>query len=240
MVAPIKTPEVAQPPSREVPPLNNGDHLSWAEFRRRYEASPHIKKAELIEGVVYMPSPTHYQQHSQPHANIIGWLFHYMAATPGVHLGDNATVELDFDNEVQPDALLRLDEALGGHCHVTADDYLAGPPELIVEVAASSAAYDLHSKLQVYRRSGVQEYLVLLAYERQTIWYALREGEYHALTPGDQGVLHSRVFPGLRFHSERFWVGDLPGLLAALQQGLESPEHTDFVARLGQATGSAT
>jgi Uma2 family endonuclease len=236
VIAPTKIPEVTQTPSKKVPPLNNGDHLSWAEFRRRYEARPDIKKAELIEGVVYMPSPTRFQQHSEPHATVIGWLFNYVAATPGVRLGDNATVELDFDNEVQPDALLRLDESLGGRCHVTADDYLAGPPELIVEVAASSAAYDMHSKLRVYRRNGVQEYLVLLTYEQQVIWYALRDGEYDLLTPDDQGVLRSQVFPGLYFHPERFWANDLTGLLAVLQQGLDSPEHAAFGARLRESS----
>ena len=40
------------------PPLEPGDRLSRAEFERRYVAMPHVKKAELIEGVVYMPSPS--------------------------------------------------------------------------------------------------------------------------------------------------------------------------------------
>jgi Uma2 family endonuclease len=235
VIAPIETRENSQAASfKEIPPLNNGDHLSWAEFRRRYEGMPKLKKAELVEGIVYMPSPVHHQHHGKPHAMVMAWLLHYAAATPGLDFSDNATVELDFDNEVQPDALLRLNESLGGRCRITPDDYLAGPPELIVEVTASSAAYDLHSKLQVYRRSGVQEYLILVAYEQQTIWYALHKGEYHTLTPDAEGVLHSRVFPGLQFHPDRFWAGDLAGLLAALQQGLESPEHTAFLERLQQ------
>ncbi len=235
MVAPIETRENSLAASlSEVPPLSNGDHLSWAEFRRRYEAMSNVKKAELIEGVVYMPSPVHHRHHGKPHAMIVAWLLHYAAATPGLDFSDNATVELDFDNEVQPDALLRLDEALGGRCRITPDDYLAGPPELIVEIAASSAAYDLHNKLRVYRRSGVREYLVLLAYERQTIWYALHEGEYQPLTPDEKGILRSLVFPGLNFHSEHFWAAELADLLAVLQQGLDSPEHAAFLERLEQ------
>ena len=116
----------------ELPPLENGDHLSRQEFERRYQATPHIKKAELIEGVVYMPSPVHLQSHAEPHARILTWLGVYCASTPQVQLGDNATVRLDLDNEPQPDALLRLQTAAGGRSSVSEDDYVEGAPELIV------------------------------------------------------------------------------------------------------------
>lgn len=226
------------PSSGNVPPLNNGDRLTRAEFHRRYAARPEIKKAELIEGIVHMPSPVHFSSHGQPHAAIIGWLAVYVAVTPGTQLGDNVTVFLDMDNEVQPDALLRLDTALGGRSRITDDDYLEGPPELIVEVAASSASYDMHSKLNVYRRSGVQEYLVLQAYEQRTDWFVLEEGEYRRLEPGEDGVLRSRVFPGLWLKPVALWAGDLVQVLAVLQEGLASPEHQAFVesmqARLEQ------
>src|SRR5687767_3807380 len=62
------------------PPLNSGDHLSRAEFERRYQAHPEIKKAELIEGVVYLPSPVRHDQHGHPHFNIITWLGLYCAS----------------------------------------------------------------------------------------------------------------------------------------------------------------
>ena len=167
--------------SSRTPPLNAGDRLSRAEFERRYQAHPEITKAELIEGVVHMPSPVHFVLHSQPHVDIIGWLALYRAATPGVGGGDNATVRLDYENVVQPDALLRLEPALGGRSQVTEDDYLAGPPELVVEIAASSASYDMHDKRRVYARNGVQEYLVAQAYEQRVDWFVLREGVYEAL-----------------------------------------------------------
>ena len=41
-------------------PLENGDRLTRAEFERRYAAMPRLKKAELIEGIVYVPSPVRY------------------------------------------------------------------------------------------------------------------------------------------------------------------------------------
>jgi Uma2 family endonuclease len=242
----IQTPGIAQPfvstpshPRRKtagVAPLNAGDRLSRAEFERRYQAHPEINKAELIEGVVHMPTPVHFAQHSQPHVDIVGWLALYRSATPGVVGGDNATVRLDYENVVQPDALLRLEPALGGHSHVTEDDYLAGPPELVVEIAASSASYDLHDKRRVYARNGVQEYLVAQAYEQRVDWFVLREGVYESLLPDDNGVLRSEVFPGLWLPVDALWAGDLALMLAVLQQGLASPEHAAYLASLQQKT----
>lgn len=215
-----------------VPPLANGDHLTRAEFERRYAAHPHIKKAELIEGVVYRPSPVHLEKHSKPHSRIVGWLFNYAAATPGTDFGDNATVRLDLENEVQPDAFLRLLPEAGGQTRRSDDDYLDGSPELMVEVAASSAAYDLYEKLRVYRRNGVQEYLVLLTHEQEIRWFYLVEGEYQRLQPDEAGVLQSRRFPGLQLQADLFWADDLVGMLKLLQAGLATAEHEAFVETL--------
>ena len=212
--------------------MNAGDRLSRAEFERRYQAHPEITKAELIEGVVHMPSPVHFTLHSQPHVDIIGWLALYRAATPGVVGGDNATVRLDYENVVQPDVLLRLEPALGGRSRVTEDDYLAGPPELVVEIAASSASYDLHDKRRVYARNGVQEYLVAQAYEQRVDWFVLREGVYESLQPDAEGILRSEIFPGLWLPVDALWAGDLAMMLEVLQQGLASPEHAAYVAGL--------
>ncbi|MFQ5343253.1 MAG: Uma2 family endonuclease [Anaerolineae bacterium] len=237
---PRTTPARSQPVQpKEPPPLNTGDHLTRAEFERRYLAHPEIKKAELVEGVVYAPTPVRYQQHGNPHFDVITWLGVYRAVTPGVLGGDNATLLLDLENEPQPDALLRLEPEVGGRSHVTEDDYLEGTPELIVEVAASSAAYDLHVKRRVYARSGVQEYLAVQVYEQRIDWFVLREGVYEPLAPDENGVLRSEVFPGLWLQPAAFWAGDLAAMLAVLQEGLASPDHAAFVARL-QARQSAT
>ena len=53
-------------PESVIPPLEPGDRLSRAEFERRYDAMPNLKKAELIEGVVYMPSPVRVRRHGGP------------------------------------------------------------------------------------------------------------------------------------------------------------------------------
>ena len=215
---------------QQAPPLVNGDHLTRTEFERRYAAHPHIKKAELIEGVVHMPSPVSIY-HGKIHANIIAWLGVYRANTAGLFLVDNATLRLDLDNEVQPDAMLYAAPEKGGRIQIE-ENYLAGKPELIVEVSVSSAAYDLYEKMRIYQRNGVQEYLVLLSYEQETRWFQLVEGEYILMEPDQDGRLTSQVFPGLHFHADLFWEDDLAALLKVLQSGLDSPEHQAFVAQL--------
>lgn len=214
------------------PPLESGDRLTRVEFERRYEARPDIKKAELIEGVVYVASPVRVQTHGEPHSHILTWLGVYCARTPGVRLADNTTVRMDPDNEVQPDVCVWVDRKQNSRAKVSEDDYLEGAPEFVAEVAATSASYDLHDKLHIYRRNGVQEYLVLLVYEQRAVWYAWEEAEYHPLQPNEQGILCSRVFPGLHFQPSLFWSGDLSGLLTVLHQGLQTPEHSAFVNRL--------
>lgn len=217
------------PTTGAIPPLESGDRLTRAEFERRYEAQPEIKKAELIEGIVYVASPVRVRRHGAPHSNIIGWLTVYQAATPGVNVADNSTLRLDLDNEPQPDVAVWLE---GGNAFVDDDDYLQGAPELIVEVAGNSAAIDLHDKLNVYRRNGVQEYLVLLTHEQEVRWLRFENGEIRVIEADEQGVLRSQVLPGLHFAANRFWQGDLAGLLAVLQQGLASEEHSVFVQQL--------
>jgi len=221
-----------------VPPLEPGDRLTRAEFERRYEAMPGLKKAELIEGVVYMPSPVRHQLHSLPHSLLVGWLVQYRGGTPGVFPGDNATTRLDLDNEPQPDALLFIDPARGGQARVSEDDYIEGAPELVAEVASSSASYDLGAKLHVYRRNGVREYVVWRVLDEEVDWFVLRHEQYQRQEPDAQGLLRSEVFPGLWLDPAALVRGDVATVLAAVQQGLATPEHAAFVARLNPPTSS--
>lgn len=219
-----------------VPPLENGDVLTRAEFERRYEAMPHLKKAELIEGVVYVPSPVRHTFHGHPHTHLTGWLVQYEASTPGVQASDNSTVRLDLDNEPQPDALLFIDPACGGQARIDVDGYIEGAPELVAEVASSSASYDLHVKLRVYRRNGVREYIVWRVLDHAVDWFVLRAGQYERLSVDAEGLLRSEVFPGLWLDPAALLRGDLATVLAVVQRGLASPEHDAFVARLHPPT----
>ena len=220
----------AAPPS--IPPLQAGDRLARPEFERRYEAMPHLEKAELIDGRVYMPSPVRHQSHGKPHNHLNGWLAVYVAATPGVEASSDATVRLDLDDEPQPDVLLRVTDACGGASQSTDDDYLAGAPELACEVAVSTASYDLHEKKRAYRRCGVQAYLVWRVEDEALDWFALDEGAYRALEPSDDGLLESRVFPGLRLDVAALLGGDLAAVLETARDGTETEAHAAFIQHL--------
>ena len=187
-----------------------------------------------------MPSPVRAMSHGWPHALMMIWLGTYLAATPGLQLLDNTTLRLDIDNEPQPDAALRIHETHGGRSRVSADDYIEGPPEMIVEIAGSTAAYDLHDKLHVYRRNGVQEYVVWTMYPRRLDWFRLREGLYEPLLPDTDGRVRSEVFPGLYLQIDALLAHDLPRLLATLHEGVQSTEHAAFVAQLAERGASAS
>ncbi len=219
--------------SRRIPPLRSGDHLTRDEFERRYQAMPHVDKAELIEGVVYMPSPVSAEDHGEPHFDFITWLGVYRARTPQVRGGDNATLRLDLDNEPQPDGYLRLLPEFAGQARLV-DGYVTGAPELIVEIAASSASYDLHEKLHAYRRNGVREYVVWRVWDEIIDWFVLRSGRFEQLALAD-GIYRSEVLPGLWLEPAAVLRGDLARVLEVLQQGLASPEHAAFVTALQKA-----
>jgi Uma2 family endonuclease len=219
-------------PNGRPPPLENGDRLTRAEFERRYEAMPHLKKAELIEGVVFMPSPVRQRRHGRPHHHINTWLGVYEAGTPGVEGGDNSTTRLDLDTEPQPDVVLFIQPERGGKVRISADDYIEGAPELVVEVAASKVSIALNAKLQVYCRNGVCEYIVWRVLDQDIDWFVLREGQYDRLQPGADGLYRSEIFPGLWLDAAALLRGDLATVLAAVQRGIASPEHAAFVAKL--------
>lgn len=215
-----------------IPPLEPGDRLSRAEFERRYEAMPGVKKAELIEGVVYMPSPVRLRRHADPHFRFISWLGQYAAFTPIVIGGDNATARLDLDNEPQPDGMLLIDPAFGGQATISLDDYVEKGPELVGEISGSSVSFDLHTKMTVYRRNGVREYIVWRVLDKQLDWFILRAGAFESLAPDGAGILKSEVFPGLWLDSGALIAGDMQRVFAVLQQGLASPEHAAFISRM--------
>ena len=207
-------------------PLENGDRLTQPEFHRRYESMPSHVRAELIGGIVYMASPLR-MPHGTASSKLIAVLVNYEGATSGVQAMDNTTTILSHDSEPQPDVALRLLPERGGQSHINPEQYLVGAPELIVEIAHSSEAIDLHAKKEDYRKAGVREYLVLCIEEQELRAFDLRANKPWAL-PVD-GIFRSRVFPGLWIDSRAAIAGDTRKLLATLRRGLKSPEHAAFV-----------
>jgi Uma2 family endonuclease len=220
----------AQVTSR-IPPLEAGDHLDQATFHERYEAMPPAFRAELIGGMVIVPSPLS-QGHGVYHALIMGWLTSYWIATPGTQAADNVTTILGELSEPQPDGALIIEPAAGGQTGLSVDGYMTGPPELLVEVASSSASIDLHTKRRDYERAGVLEYVVVVLRQGVIRWFVWQSGTYQDMTADTDGIFRSRVFPGLWLHADALLRLDGTQVMAVLQQGLATPAHAAFVQQL--------
>jgi Uma2 family endonuclease len=222
-------------PPAPIPPLIAGQRLTQAEFLRRYEATPPKFKAELIGGVVYVPCPVGRDQ-GRASAEVIGWLGSYRARTPGVEGLANATTLMDELGVPQPKAQLRILPECGGQ---TRDEgkLVAGAPELVAEIAQSSRPIDLGAKRADYERAGVKEYVVVTLDPQDVHWHVRRAKKLVRVRPGRDGLYRCKVFLGLWLDPAALLKGDLDGVLAALDRGLASPEHAEFVARLAAAKG---
>jgi Uma2 family endonuclease len=210
----IASPPQPKPLSQVVPPLENGDLLTQGDFLRRYEAMTGLKKAELIEGIVHMPSPVS-TKHAEPDGLIQGWLSVYAAHHNLKHY-TNVTLLLDADNAPQPDAALCTPPQEGGRVWLNETGYLCGAPELVVEIAASTVSIDLRDKMRAYRRNGVAEYLVWRVQDQALDWFVLEDGQYLPMVAADDTLLESRVFPGLRLNVTAALAGHRSAVLAAL------------------------
>ena len=226
-----------------IPRLVDGERLGREEFHRRYQAMGEECRAELIEGVVYVhhdgvPSPVSFDKHSAPHFDLGGWAFLYSVKTPGLERGIDGTIFADQDNEPQPDVLLGVPEAAGGQFRTVVRKgkrYVAGAPELVGEIAASTASIDLNAKLRAYQRNGVREYVVVLTEQDppEVRWLTLENGRFAPLAPDPaDGLLKSRVFPGLWLDAAALLAGDLARLAAAVERGCATPEHAAFAAKV--------
>ncbi|WP_406698217.1 Uma2 family endonuclease [Singulisphaera sp. Ch08] len=212
------------------PLLVEGERLDQSTFHARYEAMPPGTRAELIGGVVFMPSPVG-RAHGHAHANAIIWLGYYAENTPGVEILDNATTVLNSKSEPQPDALLRILPENGGQTR-TEHGFVRGAPELVVEIAQATRYVDLGPKLADYEQAGVLEYVVRALDPDEVLWFR-RENDSLVMMPADADGLHrSTIFPGLWLDPQALLNSDTKRLRALLDQGLATVEHAALVARL--------
>ena len=219
--------------SDDVPPLRNGDHLTVPEFERRYWAMPEVKNAELVEGIVIMPSPVS-DFHSDGHAVLAELLRRYSWQTEGTKCHLNPSVRLDGKNEYQPDVLLRICSGPLAKSKVATDRFFEGAPELVAEISVSSIGYDLHEKKAVYQRNLIQEYLVWQVMDSRIQWFGLEQGEFAELKSRADGVVCSRVFPGLWLDIHAMLNDDPDKPSRVLDKGVKSAGHRAFVKRLSQ------
>ncbi len=212
----------------EAEPLVAGDCLPREQFLRRWDAIPTLKRAELIQGVVYMPPPLS-ADHGVHDGLIATWLGSYAARTPGCEVGMNATWHM-LNDAPQPDAHLRLVGKSGGSW--VEGGFFHGAPELISETCLSSSSYDLHQKKSLYAAAGVKEYLAAILHTHEVRWHRLSGSEYQLLPCSPDGIIESIVFPGLWLNVVALWRRDSAGVLDTLQRGLQTPEHATFVTQL--------
>jgi Uma2 family endonuclease len=227
---------IADASNGAIPPLENGDRLTRAEFERRYDAMAHVTRAELIEGHVFLPGPIRPRQHSFALSMLISCLGGYEKGTSGVEARNNGRVRLDKDKEFQPDACLVVRPERGGQVRISEGNYIDGEPELVAEVATSSVSYNLGKKLNVYRRCGVREYIVWRVLDRQIDWFVNCKGQLELMPAGRDGILRSKVFPGLWLDPSALVQAETAKVMSILDRGLKSPEHADFVDRLERAS----
>jgi Uma2 family endonuclease len=214
---------------QQIEPLRPGDYLCRDEFLHRWEAMPELKRAELIGGIVYMPSPLSVA-HGQMTSWVNGWLLLYAVHTPGCAVG-NATTWLMRKDAPQPDVHLRILPEFGGHSQPSGS-LVEGAPELAAEVCLSSTSYDLHQKKSLYESADVNEYVTVLLSEKEVRWHWLVSGSYQLLAPTPDGTLQSVIFPGLWLNVPALLKGDMLQVLESLNEGLRSFEHAAFVSRL--------
>ena len=214
-----------------LPGLITGERMNVEEFLRRWEELPYLKNAELIDGIVYVPSPLSLD-HGSLDTLIHWWLAHYAHATPGCKAGSNITW-LMLDSSPQPDAFLRILPSRGGQSR---DEklYCAGAPELAVEICLTSTEVDFGPKLRLYQRAGVREYITIEIFGKRIVWRKLENAVYVSQQIPPDGVLRSQVFPGLWLDVAAFWDDDGAKMLAALNAGLSSEDHQLFAERLSR------
>jgi Uma2 family endonuclease len=212
--------------------LHNGDHMSQKQFHQIYELMPEGFRAELVDGTVFVSEPLGLE-HSGMHIRLNSLFDAYQGTTPGVEAGDNATVILGKEDEVQPDIFLRILPEFGGQSQTTGrgnKSYVKGAPELIVEVAHNKWSMDFHSKRRRYQNAGVIEYLTLCLDPLELSWFSLRTDS--KLVASDRGTLPSGIFPGLWIHVDALLQMNYEKLMRVLRRGLSSAGHKSFVEKL--------
>jgi Uma2 family endonuclease len=213
----------------EIRPLRAGQRLSRAEFLRRWEAMPELKFAELIDGVVYLPSPQT-SDHGRIQFTVNTWLGVYVASSPGCDGGSQSTW-LMMRSAPQPDSYLWILPEFGGQSSMRGK-YHVGAPELAAEICYSSTVYDFGVKKALYESAGVQEYVAFIVEEQEVRWHRLVNGAYRLCRPAAKGVFHSNTFPGLWLDEPALWKQDLARVLRTLERGLKSAEHAEFLTTL--------
>ena len=229
MSAPILADE-----NHPLPPLENGERLDRATFHARYLDTPEDFRAELIGGVVHLHGRVTWM-HGGATAKLCYALGTYDMVTPGVECLPRVTVLLDDETEAEPDLCLRLEREIGGTSWIDEDDFVAGPPECLIEVSDhDTEQIDKCDKFRAYEKGGVREYIIILIREARVLWFVRQDGWFVESAIPSDGILCPRSFPGLRLDTGAVFTRDLHRMHSVAESGADTPEHAAFVAELAR------
>jgi hypothetical protein len=231
MKVPVAKP-VTTPPKRFVPPFENGDRLDQKTFHDLYERTPFRFRAELVDGIVYLKIPKPVRLRRRPRLSLSVWLGAYEAETEGVQIAMHATNILIDRNETHPYQTVIVDPALGGRTSINADDFVEGGAELLVEIAERSCSLPYHKKFEQYQKANVREYIIVNLESRNFNWFTNTANGFQPIKPNADGIMKSRVLPGLWLDREATLNDNNKRVRAVLDSGLASPEHAKFVTKL--------
>jgi len=219
-----------------VRPLQGGERMRRNEFERRFDATPGLKRAELVEGTVWIPPQMGEVRYGSARMALIGLIGSYCAATPGVSGGAHGHIRLDAVNMPQPDVSVHLGKAYGGQSRIDADGYLEGAPEFVADVVRQRAEWPT-GRVEALRRNGVREFAVWRVDDCLIDWFVVRDGKQERLEMGADGVYRSRVLPGLWVDPVALLTDERARAMAVMRQGIASPEQGEFIERLKRAAG---
>ena len=192
---------------------------------------PDSLKAELIEGTVYLMSPPVSNEHSEPHFDLIFWLGLYCFASVGVAGADNGILRSTW---TMSRSLMHFFESSLN----LADSRARAPTTTLRDARTGCGNRREQCKLRPSRkterlspqRSSRIRCLACVRQGNRLVHFC--DGTYEHLEPGADGVLRSRVFPGLALDATAFLNGDMARVNTVMQESLKSPEHAAFVERL--------
>jgi Uma2 family endonuclease len=184
-------------------------------FEEFYALIPNGRKADLINGAIYMASPDNTQA---------GELFMWLGGLVDLYVdekdlgrvyGLRIAFRLDDGNGPEPDiAFVRKDRL-----RLLRRGYFAGAPDLAVEIVSpDSIDRDYVKKRAQYQEAGVREYWIIDPLRQKVTWLRLdAKGKYREVRPR-KGGLHSQVLPGFWLRPEWLWQEPRPKKMKILQQ----------------------
>jgi Uma2 family endonuclease len=176
------------------------ERMTAEEF---FRGAPEDRKAELIDGVMIMPSPP-FDPHERLQNFLLTLLRVYVEELElGEVRGSRTPVELGIDQVPEPDVLFVAKQ----RAHIIQNKGILGAPDLVIEILSAGTAHrDRGRKFRAYERAGVGELWLIDPYgPTGTKFYHLRNGRFSLVRPDKNGILRSAVVSGFWINVNWLW-----------------------------------